>query len=95
MEKERNVLDSLVERLQKIGIEIKLAGNYPWVYVYEINGKKVTETFFANHGFTVAFIPLKLEKKMELTDIGEIFKLIRIYKKKNEYLDNKRFTLWT
>lgn len=84
MKKERNVLDSLVERLQKIGIEIKLAGNYPWVYVYEINGKKVTETFYANHGFTVALIPLKPEKKMELLDSKEIFKLIRMYTQKEK-----------
>jgi hypothetical protein len=81
MEKERNVLDALVKRLQKIGIEIKLAGNYPWVYVYEINGKSVTEKFQASHGFTVAFIPLEDDKKMELTDIGEIFKLISKYTK--------------
>jgi hypothetical protein len=79
----RNVLNALVERLQKIGIEIELAGNYPWVYLNKINGNRVTETFEANHGFTVAFIPLRdnKNKKMELTDIAEIFKLIRKYTK--------------
>ena len=86
MEKERNVLNALIERLQKIGIEIKLVGNYPWIYVYEINGKRVTEKFEANHGFTVAFIPIKDNKKMELTDISEIFKLIRKYTKEEKLL---------
>ena len=48
-----------VERLKKIGIEIKLVGNYPWVYIDEICGKKVTETFDGNHGFTLIFLTSK------------------------------------
>jgi hypothetical protein len=56
-----------------------LVGNYPWVYIDEINNKRVTETFQANHGFTIAFLPIKADKQLELTDIGEIFKLIRKY----------------
>jgi hypothetical protein len=68
-----------VERLQKIGIEVKLGGNYPWVYIDYINGKRVTEKFQANHGFTLCFIPIKKDKEIEFTDITEIFKLIRKY----------------
>jgi hypothetical protein len=68
-----------VERLQKIGIELKLVGNYPWVYIDYINGKKVTEKFQANHGFTLCFIPIKEDKEIEFTDIKEIFKLVRKY----------------
>ena len=46
-----------VERLKKIGIEVKLQGNFPWVYINEICGKRVTEKFEGNHGFTLIFLP--------------------------------------
>ena len=72
-------LTVFVDRMNRIGIDIKLAGNYPWIYINSINGKRVTETFEANHGFTVAFLPVRADKQIELTDIGEIFKLIRKY----------------
>ena len=68
-----------VERLQKIGVEVKLGCNYPWIYIDNINGKRVTETFQANHGFTIAFLPIKKEQEIAFTDITEIFKLIRKY----------------
>jgi hypothetical protein len=55
-----------------------LFGNAPWIYLDKVNGKKVKERFCANHGFTIAFRPLK-DEKMELTDIREIFKTIRKY----------------
>jgi len=72
-------LTVFVDRMNRIGIDIKLAGNYPWIYINSINGKRVTEIFEANHGFTVAFLPVRADKQIELTDIGEIFKLIRKY----------------
>jgi len=72
-------LTSFINRMNRIGIDIKLAGNYPWIYINSINGKRVVETFEANHGFTVAFLPVRADKELELTDIGEIFKLIRKY----------------
>jgi hypothetical protein len=68
-----------VERLKKIGIEVKLAGNYPWVYLDEINGKRVIEKFQGNHGFTIAFLPIRENQELNFTDISEIFKLIRKY----------------
>lgn len=69
-----------VERLKKIGIEVKLSGNFPWVYIDEICGKRVTEKFEANHGFTVIFLPGRNDSPpSEFTDIKEIFKLIRNY----------------
>jgi phage tail protein X len=70
-----------IGRLQKIGVEVKLSGNYPWIYIERINGKSVTETFQANHGFTVAFTPIKQGQEIQFTDITEIFKLIRKYKR--------------
>ena len=68
-----------IERLEKIGIELKLGGNYPWVYIDYINGKRVTEKYQGNHGFTLFFMPIKNDKEIEFTDITEIFKLIRKY----------------
>ena len=51
-----------IDRLKKIGINIQLTGNFPWIYIDTINGRKVTETFEANHGFTIAFLPIKKEQ---------------------------------
>jgi hypothetical protein len=71
-----------VERLKKIGIDVKLSGNFPWVYIDEICGKRVTETFAANHGFTLIFLPGRNDSPpSEFTDITEIFKLVRKYAK--------------
>ena len=73
-------LDVFVKRLKKIGIDVKLAGNFPWIYLDKICGIKVTERFQANHGFTVMFLPGRNDSPpSEFTDITEIFKLIRKY----------------
>ena len=73
-----------VERLKKIGIEVKLSGNFPWIYIDEICGKRVTEKFEGNHGFTLIFLPGRNDSPpSEFTDITEIFKLIRKYNEKD------------
>lgn len=73
-------LGVFIERLKKLGIEVKLSGNFPWVYINEICGIRVTERFEANHGFTVMFLPGRNDSPpSEFTDITEIFKLIRKY----------------
>lgn len=78
-------INVFVERLKKIGIEVKLSGNYPWVYIDEICGKRVTEKFNGNHGFTIIFLPVRNDSPpSEFTDIGETFKLIRKYKIKTK-----------
>jgi len=76
---EKQKIKSFVERLKKIGIEVKLAGNFPWIYLERINGKWVTETYQAEHGFTVAFMPIRKGQELELTNVTEIFKLLRKY----------------
>ena len=69
-----------VERLKKLGIEVKLVGNFPWVYINEICGIKVKEKFAGNHGFTLIFLPGRTDSPpSEFTDIAETFKLIRKY----------------
>jgi len=71
-------IDTFIKRMAKLGIDIKLVGNYPWIYIDSINGVKVTEKFRGNHGFTLAFLPIRYNQEIEFTDISEIFKLIRM-----------------
>lgn len=79
---EDNVLTILTLRLEKIGINIEFSGNYPWIYLDKVNGNKIKEKdyYFGNHGFTIAFLPSKLGKRMEITDISRTFEIIRKYK---------------
>ena len=72
-------LHLLKEKLDRIGIDVTFASNYPWIYIDRINGKKVTERFKAEHGFTVAFLPVRRDMPFHFTDLKEIFKLIRKY----------------
>ena len=79
---EDNVINRLVPRLLKIGISVELVGNYPWIYLDKVNGNKIKreDYFRGNHGFTIAFSPIRNDQKMELTDIGKVFEIIRKYK---------------
>ena len=73
-----------VERLKKIGIDVKLSGNFPWVYITEICGIRVKEKFAGNHGFTLIFLPGRNNSPpSDFTDIGETFKLIRKYSRED------------
>lgn len=79
-------LGVFIERLKKIGINVKLSGNFPWIYLDEINGIRVTERFAGNHGFTVMFLPGRNDSPpSEFTDIKEIFSLIRKYVKEAKF----------
>jgi hypothetical protein len=73
-------LDIFIRRMKSLNIDLELVGNYPWIYINKINNKKVVEKFQGNHGFTIAFTPIKLGGEIELTDVKEIIKLIRKYK---------------
>jgi len=75
-EDKMNNLLTFKKRMLKIGINIELTANVPWIYIDSINGKRVKEQFLAEHGFTIMF----MNSKYEFTDISEIFKLIRKYK---------------
>lgn len=77
-----------VERLKKIGIEVKLVGNYPWVYIDEICGIRVKDKFAGNHGFTIIFLPVRNDSPpSNFTDIGETFKLIRKYSREAKLVE--------
>lgn len=75
----KDKLTIFVARMKKLDIDIKLVCNYPWIYIDEINGKRVTEKFQGNHGFTIAFLPIRKDQELNFTDIGEIFRLVREY----------------
>lgn len=78
--KTNDKIEVFVERLKKIGIDVKLSGNYPWVYIDEICGIKVKEKFEGNHGFTIIFLPVRNDSPpSDFTDIKKIFQLIREY----------------
>jgi len=73
-----NKLETLIERLQKIGLDLELISNYPWIYMNKVNKQKVKEKYQSDYGFTIAFLK---EDDVNFTDTKEIFKTIRKYKK--------------
>lgn len=64
-------------RLEKLGIELEFGLNAPWVYLEKVNGKKVTEKYYGNHGFTAFWYPLSGGKKVEFSDRRKVFELVR------------------
>lgn len=70
-------IKSFVEKLKNIGIDVELVGNYPWVYLDKVNGKKVNGRFQANHGFTAFYIGVKMDSSDKFSDIRQVFKKIR------------------
>jgi len=74
-----NVVERFIKRTSKLGIEIKLSANLPWIYIHSINGKRVTERFHAEHGFTAFWYPVKLDQDYAFSNRREVFKLVRTY----------------
>jgi len=77
---EMEKINIFIRRLKKLGINVEISLNTPWIYMHSVNGKRVTEKFEAEHGFTLAFRPLRPNQELKFTDIKEIFKIIRKYK---------------
>jgi hypothetical protein len=77
-----NEIDIFVNRLKKIGVEVELVGNIPWIYLNKVNGNKVKqEDYNANHGYTIAWYPVRLGQEPHLdADLKRTFKVIRKYK---------------
>ena len=72
-------IDTFMRRMGRIDIDLRLSLNYPWIYLTQVNGKRVKETFQAFHGFTIAFMPIRKDQELQFTDIKRIFELIRKY----------------
>jgi hypothetical protein len=73
------------ERLKKIGYEIELAGNVPWIYLHSVNGNRVKSVDWVNAGYghCIAWFPSKHNDDFRLNwhDMDLTFKLIRKYGK--------------
>lgn len=78
-------LDIFRKRMLKLGIELEMWSNYPWIYIDKVNGNRIKheDYFHGNHGFTIGFHPSKPDQEFDFTDIGEIFKLIKKYRYAN------------
>jgi hypothetical protein len=70
---------TLISRLKKLGIEITMWSNYPWLYLMTVNSKKVEETYMSEHCFTMGFFPVKRHSEFQFTDLTEIFRILRKY----------------
>lgn len=70
-------ISSFYNRLKKIGIEVTMFGNYPWVYLDTVCGKRVKGKFMGNHGFTIFFTAIRPGEPDKITDIRVIFSKIR------------------
>ena len=91
----KNELEVLKNRLGKIGIEIELIGNIPWIYLRSVNGNVVRkEDWNANHGYTIAWWPVRAEQKPHLdSDIKRTFELIRKYKGQKMYPNSENIRI--
>ena len=78
-----NEVEIFINRLKKIGIELELAGNYPWIYLEKVNGNRVLPEDWvnANHGYAIAYSPIRVDQDYSLaSDRKEMFRIIRKYK---------------
>lgn len=71
------MIERFVRRLEKIGITVELVGNYPWVYLDSVNGRRVTERYRANHGYTAFFMPVTNNQVTRFSDRRVVFSKIR------------------
>lgn len=70
-------METFLKRLKKLGIELQLIGNYPWVYIDKIQGIRVTEKLDSEHGFVLGHSSIRKGQQFTFNNITETFKLIR------------------
>ena len=77
-----NEIDIFVRRLKRIGIEIELVGNVPWIYLYKVNGNLVKrEDYSGDYGYTVAWYPVRMGSEPYIDpDLKRTFNIIRKYR---------------
>jgi hypothetical protein len=77
-----NEIEVFINRMRKIGIELKLVVNVPWIYLVSVNGNPVKEEDYSdNHGYTIAWYPVRLGDEPHLdSDLNRTFYIIRKYK---------------
>ncbi len=92
---ELHPLKVLSNRLKKIGIDVQFAGNYPWIYLDSINNVRVKEkTSDANHGFNIAWLPVRKDLPFKFTNTKEMFQLIRNYMTKPDFIRKRLLLLF-
>jgi len=69
----RPITAKFLQRLERIGVDVELIANYPWVYMNKVNGAPVTGTFMAKHGFTAFFVA----RRERWSDRRKVFAKIR------------------
>lgn len=67
----------LVRRLNKIGVTVELAANYPWIYMTKVDSRPVQEKHLSEHKFTLALLPPTPNAPIVISDIGLTFRIIR------------------
>ena len=72
-------IKTFINRLKKVGINVQLETNYPWVYLKKINNKTVKEKRSSEYGYTLCFLPVMNGKRLSFVNINETFKLLRKY----------------
>lgn len=71
-----------IERMKKIGIEMEISSNVPWVYLEKVCGKRVEEKRYSDHAYTIGFTGVRKGQTFKFLDLGEMFDIIRKYIKK-------------
>jgi hypothetical protein len=74
-------VEILLSRLKRIGIDLELVGNIPWIYLHKVNGVAVRrEDFSSEYGYVVAWYPVMIGRVVHLdSDIKRTFRVIRKY----------------
>ena len=79
----KDSLKTLIDRLANIGIDIKVTANIPWIYLSYVNGNKIQqEDYTANHGYTIAWLSIRVDNNEGIKlddDLKETFRIIRKY----------------
>lgn len=76
----KNKLGIFRDRLKKVGVEIELVSNFPWVYLERVNGHPIKEKNLSDHGYQIATYSWKDKDDFNLTVNRKTFDLIRKYK---------------
>jgi hypothetical protein len=87
-----SVIERFVCRLDRIGIDVQLSANAPWVYLDSVNGIEVTELFKAEHGFTAFWLPVNVGQDIVFSDRRVVFAKVREYAKSKKALQD--MTTW-
>jgi hypothetical protein len=77
-----NEIEVFINRMKKIGIELKMVVNVPWIYLVSVNGNPIKEEDYnADHGYTIAWYPVRMGIEPHLdSDLNRTFDIIRKYR---------------